>query len=93
VGCFPGGASLYVAEDLSGNVWEWCRTQWENDYEGYRNDNDLEGSSLRVLRGGSFSCTEDGVRCACRGGNNPDLLWVSYGFRVVVAPFSPTSDL
>ena len=93
VGCFPGGASSYGAEDLSGNVWEWCRTQWEDDYKGYRNDNGLEGSSLRVLRGGSFLDSGGYVRCAYRGRFGPVYRLRDYGFRVVVAPFSPTSDL
>jgi len=52
VGCFPGGASPYGVEDLSGNVWEWCRTRWEGDYRRYRGDDALEGTARRVVRGG-----------------------------------------
>jgi len=71
VGCFPGGASPHGVEDLSGNVWEWCRTKWEGDYEGYRDDNDLEGEVRRVLRGGAFGGYQGGVRCAYRDRDDP----------------------
>jgi len=84
VGCFPGGASPYGVEDLSGNVWEWCRTKWERDYEGYRDDNDPGGEALRVLRGGSFYRYQGSVRCACRWDLPLDRYDPS-GFRVVVA--------
>jgi formylglycine-generating enzyme required for sulfatase activity len=91
VGCFPGGVSPYGAEDMSGNVWEWCRTKWEENYEDYRNDNDLEGSDHRVLRGGAFSFTAYLVRCAFRFRYLPYYRHGGRGFRVVVAPFSPPS--
>ena len=88
VGCFPGGASPYGVEDLSGNVWEWCATKWQGDYDDYRDDNSLEGADARVLRGGSFFDPASGVRCACRDGDDPVNGDWGWGFRVVVSPGS-----
>jgi formylglycine-generating enzyme required for sulfatase activity len=91
VGCFPGGASSYEVEDLSGNVLEWCLTRWEDDYRNYQDDNGLAGDDRRVLRGGSFRGSLRGVRSACRYRNFPQYRVVSYGFRVVAAPFSQSA--
>ncbi len=92
VGCFPGGASPYGALDMSGNVWEWCRTKWQESYQDYGGDdlmgpaNDLEGDALRVLRGGAFGNSQWNVRCACRIWFFPfDWNW-DFGFRLCVAP-------
>jgi formylglycine-generating enzyme required for sulfatase activity len=90
VGCFPGGTSPYGVEDLSGNVWGWCRTKWESGYRPYENDSTLEGAARRVVRGGAFSHSSRIVRCASRLGAHPDArLWYG-GFRVVVSPFRRT---
>jgi formylglycine-generating enzyme required for sulfatase activity len=78
IGCFPGGASPYGVEDMSGNVWEWCRTKWGSS------DNDLEGSSRRVLRGGYFDLTAFYMRCAFRYSINPGYQGNNVGFRVCI---------
>ncbi len=86
VGCFPGGASPYGVLDLSGNVLEWCATRWQSGYENYRDENDLEGTAARVLRGGVFHDLQRRVRCACRDYSGPGDVDSSVSFRMVVAP-------
>jgi formylglycine-generating enzyme required for sulfatase activity len=88
VGCFPGGASPYGVEDLSGNVWEWTRTLWGLEYPYNPKDGreKLDSKGLRVLRGGSFGNDQGSVRCAYRSSGSPNDWGSNYGFRVVVAP-------
>jgi formylglycine-generating enzyme required for sulfatase activity len=84
VGLFLNGRSLYGALDMSGNVWEWTRTNYHT-----RKD-DLTSKDPRVLRGGSFNYASDDARCAVRDWNFPDS-WLGYlGFRVVVSPVLPS---
>jgi formylglycine-generating enzyme required for sulfatase activity len=90
VGCFPGGASPYGVEDLSGNVLEWCSTKWQGSYDRYQPDSSLSGDARRVVRGGAFDSSEYGVRCAYRFRLNPDYRYNYSGFRVVVSPFRRT---
>ena len=85
VGSFPGGNAACGAADMSGNVWEWCSTQWLGDYVGYTDkvDDDLAGEARRTLRGGAFVGFGNFVRCACRNLYTPDYGSDGVGFRVV----------
>lgn len=88
-GIFPAGNARCGAADLAGNVFEWCRTLWIENYDNYQlkvNDS-LEGEGQRVLRGGSFSYIRRYVRCAYRNWSVPHLRYHVIGFRVVSPGF------
>ena len=76
---YPDGASSYGVMDMSGNVWEWTRTEY------YRASNeDVETMLTRVLRGGGWWVTDSrqlkvDFRCRYRKDGWYDLS----GFRVV----------
>ena len=100
VGAFPGGATPYGVEEMAGNVWEWCSTLWGTDFSkpdfGYpyvptdgRENLAADSRTLRVLRGGAFGSNEYNVRCAARGGNDPNGEHSDVGYRVVLSPFTP----
>ena len=103
VGCFLAGASPFGAEEMSGNVWEWTRSLWGEDWQkpdyGYpyqaddgREELDAPSGVLRVLRGGSCIDTALDARCANRNGGHPAHRYRYLGFRVVASPF-PSSGL
>ena len=85
VGCFPSGASPYGVEGLSGNVDEWCRTEWGGDYEHDKNYDDVRSTDCRFVRGGAFNHHSWFVRCASRSNYLPHERHWNLGFRVCVA--------
>lgn len=87
VGCFPGGASPYGAEELSGNVWEWTRSNYSDySYDPEDGREELNNNAHRMLRGGAFYGSQSLVRCAYRVRfDSPDRDFL-VGFRVVVVP-------
>ena len=87
VGCFPGGVSPFGCEEMSGNVWEWNRNNYEKyPYQTKAEKLDAGIDSPRLLRGGSFGYNQRNVRCAGLDGFNPDYWLVYWGFRVVLSP-------
>jgi formylglycine-generating enzyme required for sulfatase activity len=91
VGIFPHGAAACGAQDLAGNVWEWCSTAYQK-YEKYPAPENLaiytadtpeeQKSSPFVLRGGSWSNNRSFARCAYRGSLNPVPPLVLNGVRL-----------
>jgi Tol biopolymer transport system component/serine/threonine protein kinase/formylglycine-generating enzyme required for sulfatase activity len=84
VGSREGGRSWVDAYDLSGNLAEWV-SSWHLDYPYDRNDGremDL-GVNYGVVRGGSFSDSDDGLRAASRVRARSGFDASNLGFRCV----------
>jgi formylglycine-generating enzyme required for sulfatase activity len=88
VGIFPHGAAACGAEELAGNVWEWCSTpplkypfKGEVSAESLYTKNKRAGRTY-VLRGGSWYDSRGLARCACRHDLNPVHDDDDYGFRL-----------
>lgn len=85
VGCFPGGISPHGCEEMSGNVWEWCETEWVESCEDYKNaGTTYVPDILRITRGGTFHTHHSTVRCAGRGVRYSNHNFIDIGFRISV---------
>jgi serine/threonine-protein kinase len=88
VGKYPGGASIYGALDLTGNVAEWV-SDWfgETYYESSPSANPTgpDTGDVRVLRGGSWNNSDYSARSAFRGTDDPTNALNSIGFRCALS--------
>ena len=72
--------------DMHGNVSEWCRDWYDEDYYYNSQSADPNGSpsgKYRCSRGGSWYYYGFRLRCSERGCNVPDTRNAYVGFRVV----------
>ncbi|MGB6064556.1 MAG: SUMF1/EgtB/PvdO family nonheme iron enzyme [Desulfomonilaceae bacterium] len=81
----PNGYGLY---DMAGNVLEWVRDYYGEDYYKYTPEVDPEGpghGENRVMKGGEWTFGPINLRCAFRGWSRPDIATNNFGFRVIIA--------
>ena len=81
-------ANIFGLFDTHGNVWEWCKDQYRQDYHEQipAVDSAAPNPNLErnVLRGGSWSDTSAMCRSAFRGFTEPGSRGDTFGFRLVM---------
>ena len=91
VGSFP--PNPFDLHDMHGNVWEWVRDCWNDNYRGAPSDGNawlLGNCDRRVLRGGSWGDNPKILRAAFRGRLAAGIRSNYSGFRVArTLPLEP----
>lgn len=86
VGNFACPECVFDLMDMSGNVWEWTRSPYQ-DYPFDWSDNrgSLSEDALWIMRGGSYNDEASNARASVRGAADPGARRPFIGFRVVLS--------
>ena len=79
----PNELGIY---DMSGNVWEWCKDWYDNNYSNSPMTDPMgsEVGSHNVVRGGSWCDNAAGCRVSCRLINRPEFKDGKLGLRLAL---------
>lgn len=91
VGEFPDARSWVGAEDMSGNLWEWTSTIYEDyPYDATDGREDLSNTTApRVIRGGGWAQDVRYGRAAVRAYPPPETTFEFYGVRCATDYVAP----
>ena len=79
----PNPWGLY---DMHGNVWEWCGSEYSDEYDGKEKLSackEIDNLNPRVVRGGSWDNVPSGLRSASRNKLKPDHHFLKVGVRLL----------
>ena len=84
---YPAGKNAWGLWDMCGNVWEWCRDDWDPALYRSMKPGTINpvydiGSNDKSIRGGSFESFEEMGRCAFRQFAPVEERRHDIGFRV-----------
>lgn len=86
IGNYPTGTSACGAEDMAGNVWEWCSSLYmAYPYNPRDGRERFIAAGQRVQRGGSWRHNKEFARGEFRGRFDPQKASDTEGFRLTLA--------